>query len=102
MTVSPLSTLSSISGISGLGGAEQVSATAPSGAFGGLLAKGLESVSALENNADNLAATFAAGGNVQIYDLMAATSKANLGMSVLNEIRNKGLEAYQSIINIQI
>lgn len=102
MTVSALSTLSSIAGISGLDGAVSAPATSSGGGFGSLLAKGLESVSSLENNADNLAATFAAGGNVQIYDLMAATSKANLGMSVLNEIRNKGLEAYQSIINIQI
>ena len=52
--------------------------------------------------ADALTASFAAGGNVQIYDVMAATSKANLGMTITNEIRNKALEAYQSIINIQV
>ena len=41
-------------------------------------------------------------GNVQISDVMAATSKANLGMSIVNEIRARGLEAYQSIINAQV
>jgi flagellar hook-basal body complex protein FliE len=70
--------------------------------FGDLLGKGLDSVSSLQSNADALASSFAAGGNVQIADLMAATSKANLGMTITNEIRNRALEAYQSIINIQV
>jgi flagellar hook-basal body complex protein FliE len=33
---------------------------------------------------------------------MAATSKASLGMSVVNEIRNRGLEAYQQILSVQV
>jgi flagellar hook-basal body complex protein FliE len=64
--------------------------------------KGLDSVAGLEKQADNLVATMASGGNVQISDVMAATSKANLGMSIVNEIRARGLEAYQSIINVQV
>jgi flagellar hook-basal body complex protein FliE len=56
----------------------------------------------MEKKADNLVANLAAGGNVQISDVMAATSKANLGMAIVNELRTRGLEAYQSIINIQV
>jgi flagellar hook-basal body complex protein FliE len=78
-------------------------ASAESGTkFGDLLTQGLDSVSGMEANADALTASFAAGGNVQIYDVMAATAKANLGMTITNEIRNRALEAYQSIINIQV
>ena len=64
--------------------------------------KGLDSVAGMEKTADNLVANMAAGGNVSISDVMAATSKANLGMSIVNEIRARGLEAYQSIINVQV
>jgi len=97
----------SIASIASIGGILPKDATAATGSptgtkFGDLLGHGLDSVSALETNADGLTSSFAAGGNVQIYDVMAATSKANLGMTVINELRNKALEAYQSIINIQV
>ena len=95
--------ITSVSSIGGLTQADAAgSSTAANGNFGDLLSKGLDSVSSMESNADALTATFAAGGNVQIYDVMAATSKANLGMTITNEIRNRALEAYQSIINIQV
>lgn len=87
----------SVGGTSSVGGANK----APAG-FGDAMLKGLDSVAGLEKKADNLVATMAAGGNVQISDVMAATSKANLGMSIVNEIRSRGLEAYQSILNTQV
>lgn len=98
-----ISSISSIGGLSTDFGTQGATQGAASGTkFGDLLSRGLDSVSTMENNADGLTASFAAGGNVQIYDVMAATSKANLGMTVVNEIRNKALEAYQSIVNIQV
>lgn len=92
---------SSLSGISGIGSSATSGVKSPSG-FGDAVLKGLDSVAGLEKQADNLVATMAAGGNVQIADVMAATSKANLGMSIVNELRARGLEAYQSIINAQV
>ena len=95
---------SSLGGISGIGASSTgatAGASAPKG-FGDAVLKGLDSVAGLEKQADNLVATMAAGGNVQIADVMAATSKANLGMSIVNELRTRGLEAYQSIINAQV
>ncbi|MEZ5218315.1 MAG: flagellar hook-basal body complex protein FliE [Ilumatobacteraceae bacterium] len=97
--ISSLPSIGSIGTLDSTGGAAKT--TAGSG-FGDMLAKGLDSVSSSERQADALTAGFAAGGNVQIHELMAATTKANLGMSVLNEIRNKAIEAYQSIINVQV
>ena len=99
--------VASIASLSSIGGISPSDATAASGSpsgtkFGDLLTRGLDSVSAMENSADALTANFAAGGNVQIYDVMAATSKANLSMTIVNEIRNKALESYQSIVNIQV
>ena len=101
-----MSGIGPIGHVGGLGGG--ISATSgavaakPAGGFGDAVLKGLDSVAGMEKKADNLVANMAAGGNVQISDVMAATSKANLGMSIVNEIRSRGLEAYQSIINIQV
>ena len=70
--------------------------------FGSAITKAIDNVSSLEKEADTALSTFAAGGNVQISDVMAATSKANLGMTIVNEIRNRGLEAYQQIMSVQV
>jgi flagellar hook-basal body complex protein FliE len=96
-----IASIGSIGSISTLDPATSVGGITDTG-FGSLLAKGLDSVAGSESTADALTASFAAGGNVQIHELMAATSKANLGMTVLNEIRIKAIEAYQSIVNIQV
>ncbi|MEA3183703.1 MAG: Flagellar hook-basal body complex protein FliE [Ilumatobacteraceae bacterium] len=93
---------SPIGGVGGIGGSSSVAGAKPASGFGDAMLKGLDSVAGLEKNADNLVANMASGGNVQIADVMAATSKANLGMSIVNEIRSRGLEAYQSIINVQV
>ena len=97
-----MSGIGPIGGVGGIGGSPSVSGAKPASGFGDAVLKGLDSVAGLEKNADNLVATMASGGNVQISDVMAATSKANLGMSIVNEIRARGLEAYQSIINAQV
>ena len=95
--IPPIGSIGSIASTAG------TSATkAPSAGFSNAIAKGLDSVGSMESKADGLVASMAAGGNVSISDVMAATTKANLGMSIVNEIRTRGLEAYQSIINVQV
>ena len=95
MTIVPIAGIGSVT--SGAG-----AATKASSGFGDAIARGIDNVSNLQNTADNMLANFAAGGNVQIHEVMAATSKATLGMQVMVEIRNKALEAYQQIMNIQV
>jgi len=99
-----VSGIAGISGIEGLGGAAGTGAAAgtSSAPFAQAMTAGLDSVSSLERTADAAVASFAAGGSIQITDVMAATSKANLGVTIVNEIRNRGLEAYQSILNVQV
>jgi flagellar hook-basal body complex protein FliE len=103
--IGPISNIGNFSNLGKVSGPSSTSgASAADGAsgFGGAVMKGLDSVAGMEKKADNLVANLAAGGNVQISDVMAATSKANLGMAIVNELRTRGLEAYQSIINIQV
>ena len=96
--------ITGITGIEGLGGATGAGAAAGPSAtsFANAMTAGLDSVSSLERTADAAVASFSAGGSIQITDVMAATSKANLGVTIVNEIRNRGLEAYQSILNVQV
>jgi flagellar hook-basal body complex protein FliE len=92
-----------ITPIAGIGGIGSSAATGKaSSGFGDAIARGIENVSNLQSGADNALASFAAGGNVQIHEVMAATSKATLGMQVMVEMRNRALEAYQQIMNIQV
>jgi len=104
--IGPISNIGNFSNLGKVSGPQSstsgASAADGAGGFGGAVMKGLDSVAGMEKKADNLVANLAAGGNVQISDVMAATSKANLGMSIVNELRTRGLEAYQSIINIQV
>lgn len=94
---------STIPGVEGIGGAAGGAAAAGrSEGFSNLLTEGLSSVSELEAAADSAVADFAAGGGTQIHEVMAATAKASLGMQVLTEVRTKAVEAYQTIINIQV
>ena len=95
MTIAPIAGIGSVTGGSATAGKA-------AGGFGDALTRGIDNVSNLQSNADNLLANFAAGGNVQINDVMAATSKATLGMQVMVEIRNRALEAYQQVMNIQV
>lgn len=99
---SAFTNLSRVNGTQGTQGAGGADRAAKAGGFGEAVLKGLDNVAGMERQADNLVATMASGGNVQISDVMAASSKANLGMSIVNELRTRGLEAYQSIINIQV
>jgi flagellar hook-basal body complex protein FliE len=107
MAIPPTGALGGITAVTGLeglaGAAGSGAAAGTNGApFAQAMTAGLDSVSSLERAADAAVASFAAGGSVQITDVMAATSKANLGVTIVNEIRNRGLEAYQSILNVQV
>jgi flagellar hook-basal body complex protein FliE len=83
------------------GGAEKAAAGG-SGDFSSAITKAIDNVGGLEKQADSALSSFASGGPIGITDVMAATSKASLGMSVVNEIRNRGLEAYQQILSVQV
>ncbi len=96
MAITPLPPIGSIGGVSG---AEAARPAAPG--FGDAIAKGLEQVSALDHGADGLAQA-AATGDAQIHELMIATTKAQLGVELLVQVRNRAVEAYQEIMRLQV
>ena len=85
---------------SSVGGA---GATGSSGAnFASLVKQGLEQVSQAENKADSLLNTMASGGNVQPHEVMIATSQASLAVEMTVAVRDKAVEAYREIMNMQL
>jgi flagellar hook-basal body complex protein FliE len=74
----------------------------PSGNFAGLVKRGLEQVSQAEFKADSLLNTMATGGNVQPHEVMIATSQAQLAVQMTVAVRDRAIEAYREIMNMQL
>jgi flagellar hook-basal body complex protein FliE len=73
-----------------------------SGGFAGMVQRGLEQVSQAEFKADSLLNTMATGGNVQPHEVMIATSQASLAVEMTVAVRDKAIEAYREIMNMQL
>ena len=71
--------------------------------FGEMLNAGIEAVADSERRADDLSQRFAVGDpNVQIQDVTVATTEAGLNVQLMVAVRDRALEAYQQIINLQV
>lgn len=66
------------------------------------LSKYLSGVNRLQLDADHAQETFAAGGDIDIHDVMIATEKASIAMQLTTQIRNKLVDAYQEISRMQV
>jgi len=73
-----------------------------SGDFGKLFTDLLAKLSALQADADRLAAGLAAGEAVDIHEVMLALERASLGLQLALQVRNKVVEAYQEIMRMPI
>ena len=83
-------------------------ATAPNGtvgtadSFAQTLTNAIGSLSGLQTNADQAAAGLALNQGVDIHQAMIAMQQASLGMSLAVQVRDKAVEAYQSLLNMQM
>lgn len=69
--------------------------------FGNTLTRALNEVTDARDRSSDLTARFAAGENVELHQVMAATEEAGLALDMLIELRNKVTEAYRTMINMQ-
>jgi flagellar hook-basal body complex protein FliE len=69
--------------------------------FGETLTRALNEVSDARDRSDDLNARFAAGENVELHEVMSATEEAGIALDMLIELRNKAVEAYRTVINMQ-
>ncbi len=70
--------------------------------FSQIFSKKLEEVNSLQKGADQLTESFMLGEPVEIHTMLIAMEKADLAMRETLEIRNKLIEAYKEIQQMQI
>jgi flagellar hook-basal body complex protein FliE len=80
-----------------------VPATSGVSEFGAVLKQSLESVSQTQQQGRALAASFERGDtNTDIGTVMVALQKADLSFRAVTEVRNKLVDAYRDIMNMQV
>lgn len=77
------------------------SAVAGSAPFSDLLADSVAQVSSLEESARTAVTGMMAGGGVDIHQVMIATQKAAMAFELSLSVRNKAIQAYQQVMNLQ-
>ena len=70
--------------------------------FGDLLSQALNDLNQVQTHADNLVQQLAAGGDVELHDVMIAQEQANVSFQLAVQVRNRVLEAYQEIMRMQV
>jgi len=71
--------------------------------FADLLKQSIEKVNMTQQEADRLTTAFQNGDpNVQLADVMVALQKSNVSFQAMIQVRNKLVNAYQEIMNMQI
>ncbi len=72
------------------------------GSFGNTLKRVINEVSDASDRSGELKERFLSGDkNVEMHQVMAASEEAGIAMDLLIELRNKTVEAYRSVINMQ-
>ena len=71
--------------------------------FADLLKQSIEKVNMTQQEANRLTTAFQSGDpNVQLADVMVALQKSNVSFQAMIQVRNKLVNAYQEIMNMQI
>lgn len=87
-------------------GVEQPNADAqgtPGVDFGQFMKESLAEVNDAQSRAKELAAAFETGQEgVELPELMVAMQKASLSFQAITQVRNKLLNAYQEVMNMQV
>lgn len=69
--------------------------------FGDTLTQLVNNVSQQQDVATDYATRFARGEPVELHQVMASSEEASISLEMLVEVRNKFLDAYKAVINMQ-
>ena len=69
--------------------------------FGDLLTDPVGQVNQLEDQAQTAVSGLMTGSGVDVHQAMIATQKASMGFELALAVRNKAVQAYQSVIGMQ-
>ncbi len=83
--------------------AEAPSAPAAGTDFAQVLQNSIAQVNQTQQQAQAMAASFAAGNNTEnLHDVMIALQKANISFQEMVQVRNKLVSAYHDVMNMQV
>jgi len=72
-------------------------------AFATMMQESIEKVSETQMQAKELATAFESGdASVNLPEVMVAMQKANISFQAMTQVRNKLLNAYQEVMNMQV
>ena len=71
------------------------------GAFGDVLTRAVNEVSAAQDISGETTRRFLAGEQVELHQVMAASSEAGIALDTLIELRNKVIDAYRTVMSMQ-
>lgn len=77
-------------------------AGAGQGAFSSALSGALDSVDAMQKNAEAEISRFLRGEGVDLHQVALAQQQAQLGFELFLQVRNKAVQAYQEIMRMQV
>lgn len=108
--ITPLSLLNQTSSLSktssldpnalGMTGTTDPNATTTS--FGQTLENAFGKVNDMQNNANDLAKSFALGQTSDIHGVMIASQQATIALQLTTQIRNKAIDAYQEVMKMSM
>ena len=82
---------------------ESAPGAAPKVDFGALVAKSINSVNETQKGASALAEKFELGDpNVDLVRVMVEMQKARVSFTAVSQVRNKLVEAYREVMNMQV
>ena len=81
---------------------ETPSATAGTTDFAQVLQNSIEQVNQTQQQAQDMAANFAAGDSSNLHEVMISLQKANVSFQEMVQVRNKLVTAYHDVMNMQI
>lgn len=103
-SISPLSGINSLTGLGGTTATQLGTGTtdATSGtSFSSVLGGAVDNLSGLQNTANTLAVKAVTGDLTDIHQATLAATRAQVTMELVSAVRNKGVEAFNSIMNMQ-
>lgn len=70
--------------------------------FGEVLGRAVDSVNQNQAEADYLSEGLVSGQHANIHETMIAVEKANISFKLMSKVQQKGLDAYQEIMRMQL
>lgn len=70
--------------------------------FGQVLMNQLDRLSASQVQADQLVEAFATGDTVDLHEVLIAAEEARITLEMTLQLRNKAIDAYKEITNMQL